>query len=101
MNEANTKRISQIPLNVFRSDQLSYDWKSDGSQFIFPSFDKLYRVNSNGTGQTQIYQTTDGQFISKCGWSNDGSKIAIATNNIKGYEAKIILIDDRGNYRSE
>jgi len=98
LNGANPTRISQVPLNGFRSDQLSYDWKSDGSQFIFPSFDKLYRVNSNGTGQTQIYQTTDGQFISKCVWSNDGSKIAIATNNINGYEAKIILLDASGNY---
>lgn len=98
LNGANPKRISQVPLNGFRSDQLSYDWKSDGSQFIFPSFDKLYRINSNGTGQSQIYQTADGQFISKCVWSNDGSKIAITTNNINGYEAKIILLDAGGNY---
>jgi Tol biopolymer transport system component len=89
----NEVKISQTPVNGFRSDQLSYAWKLDGSEFIFPSFDKLYKINSNGTGQTQIYQTADGHFISKCAWSNDGSKIAITTNNINGYQAKIIILD--------
>lgn len=93
----NEVKISQTPVNGFRSDQLSYAWKADGSEFIFPSFDKLYKINSNGTGQTQIYQTTDGHFISKCAWSNDGSKIAITTNNINGYQAKIIILDANGN----
>lgn len=93
----NEKRISQTPVNGFKSDQLSYAWKTDGSQFIFPSFNKLYKINSDGTGQTQIYQTTDGHFISRCAWSNDGSKIAIITNNINGYEAKIIILDADGN----
>ncbi|WCM43349.1 carboxypeptidase regulatory-like domain-containing protein [Flavobacterium sp. CBA20B-1] len=93
----NELKISQTPLNGFRSDQLSFAWKADGSQFIFPSFDKLYQVNSNGTGQTQIYQTPNGHFITKCAWSNDGSKIAITTNDINGYQAKIIILDSNGN----
>src|SRR5690606_35331837 len=93
----NEKKISQTPINGFKSDQLSYAWKTDGSQFIYPSFDKLYKINSDGTGQTQIYQTADGHFISRCAWSNDGTKIAITTNNLNGYKAKIIILDANGN----
>ena len=93
LNGNNQKKISQIPLNSFSSEHLSFDWKSDGSQFIFPSFDKLYRINSDGTGQVQIFQTADGHFISKCVWSNDGATIAITTNDSNGYQAKIILVN--------
>ncbi len=93
----NEKKISQNTINGFKSDQLSYAWKTDGSQFIYPSFDKLYKINSDGTGQTQIYQTADGHFISRCAWSNDGTKIAITTNNLNGYKAKIIILDANGN----
>ena len=73
----NEVKISQISLNGFRNDQLSFAWNTDGSQLIFPSFDKLYKINSNGTGQTVIYKTPNGHFITKCAWSNDGSKIAV------------------------
>lgn len=93
----NELKISQTPLNGFKTEYLSFAWRADGSAFIFPSFNKLYKINSNGTGQTQIYQTTNGHFITKCAWSNDGSKIAITTNDINGYQAKILILDANGN----
>lgn len=98
LNGQNPMQISQIPLNGFRSDLLDFAWHKNGSQFIFPNFDRLYKVNSNGTGQHQIYQTPDNQFITKCAWSYDGSKIAIVTNDIHGYNAKIHIIDAQGNF---
>lgn len=98
LNGEGKSQISQVPLNGFRTDLLDYDWHKDGSKFIFPSFDILYMVNSDGTGQQQIYQTPNGQFITKCTWSYDGSKIAIATNNIYGYDAKIHIISSTGTH---
>ena len=98
LNGANPHQVSQAPVNGFRPDIMDFDWNTTGSQFIFPSFDKLYKVNYDGTGQTQIYQTTDGQFITKCSWSYDGSKIAIVTNNINGYDAKIIILSGNGSF---
>lgn len=94
----NERKISQIPINGFGNEQLGYAWKADGSQFIFPSFDKLYRINSNGTGQSLLYTTSDGHFISQCVWSNDGTKIALVSNDINGYQAKIIVLDGQGGY---
>lgn len=98
LNGSNFHQVSQIPLNGFRQEQLDFAWKTDGSQFIFPSFDKLYKINYDGTGQQQMYQTTDGQLITKVAWSYDSSKIAITTNNLMGYDAKIILLDSNGNF---
>lgn len=93
----NEKKISQVPLGGFRSEELSFAWKADGSEILFPSFDKLYLINRDGTGQRQIFKTSDGHFISKVAWSNDGSKIAIVTTNINGYEAKIMILNANGS----
>ena len=98
LNGANPHQVSQAPVHGFRPDVMDFDWNTNGSRFIFPSFDKLYRINYDGTGQTQIYQTADGQFITKCAWNYDGSKIAIVTNNINGYDAKIIILDGNGGF---
>src|SRR5690606_31461091 len=98
LNGTNVQQVSQIPVNGFRIDQMDFAWHTNGHQFIFPSFDKLYKVNHDGTGQHVIYQTPDGQFITKVAWSYDGSKIAVTTNDINGYNAKIIILDGNGNY---
>src|SRR5690606_37994608 len=97
-NGNNKQQISPVPLNGFRNEQLDFSWHTDGSRFIFPSFDKLYKINADGTGLQLIYQTTDGQFITKSTWSEDGTKIAITTNDLQGYNAKIILLDGQGNF---
>lgn len=98
LNGENQKTISQVPITGFRSQYLDFDWNQAGNQILFPSLDKLYRVNHDGTGQTQIYQTADGSFITKVSWSYDGSKIALVTNDNSGYNAKIIIIDSQGNF---
>lgn len=98
LNGENPYQVSQIPISGFRPDMMDFDWHTNGSRFIFPSFDKLYKINYDGTGQQPIYQTADGHFITKCAWSYDGSKIAIITNDINGYQAKIIILDGNGNY---
>lgn len=97
LNGDNPKKISTVPINGFRNDQLSYSWHREGSRFIFPSFDKLYVVNNDGTGERQIYQTEDGHYITKAAWSYDGSKVALVTNNIDGYEAKVLIISINGD----
>lgn len=98
LNGENKKQISQVPLNGFRSNYLDFAWHKDGSKLIFPSFDILYMVNNDGTGQNLIYQTPNGHFITKCAWSYDGSKIAIVTNDIYGYQAKIHILSSAGNH---
>lgn len=98
LNGQNPKKISQVPITGFRNEFIDYDWNTSGSQFIFPSLDKLYKVNNDGTGQQIIYQTINGHFITKCAWNYDGSKIAIVTNNNSGYDARIIILDANGSY---
>lgn len=91
-------KVTSIPLGGFNISELNYAWSANGKELLYPSFDKLYRVNKDGSGTQLVYQTTDGSFISQCDWSSDGSKIAIKTNNINGYNAKIYIIDIMGNF---
>ncbi len=85
------------PVLGYNYEDLDFSWKTNGSELIYPSFNKLYRINKDGSGLSLIYTTSDGNFITECDWSNDGSKIAIKTNNIDGYNTKILIIDPLGN----
>lgn len=88
---------SQIPLVGFKQDEIDFAWSQNGDRIIYTSFNKLYMINKDGSGNQLIYQTFDGSFISECDWSQDESKIALKTNNINGYNASIFTIDINGN----
>ncbi|OWK72941.1 hypothetical protein CBW16_11900 [Flavobacteriaceae bacterium JJC] len=85
------------PVLVYNYEDLDFSWSTNGSELLYPSFNKLYKINKDGSGLTLIYTTTDGNFITECDWSNDGSKIVLKTNDVNGYNAKIFIIDTLGN----
>lgn len=90
------KVTSSVPIAGFNADFLGYSWNASGSEFIYPNFDKLYRIKSDGSGLTKIFQTPNGKFISECDWSADGSKIALKVNDINGYNVEIYVINPSG-----
>jgi len=90
------KVTNSIPIAGFNPEFINFSWNTSGSQIIYPYFDKLYRINSDGSGLTKIYQTADGKFISECDWSFDSTKIALKVNNADGYSAEIFVINASG-----
>lgn len=92
-----TKITNSVPIAGFNSDYIGFSWNTSGSEIIYPNFDKLYKINSSGSGLTQIYKTPNGKFISECDWSNDGTKIALKVNDVNGYNVEIYVIDTSGN----
>ena len=94
---SNVFKVTGIPVAGFNNLELDYSWSTNGAKFIYPNFNKLYKVNKDGSGQELLYTTTDGSLISECDWSYDESMIAIKTNDHDGYNSKIIIIDLLGN----
>ena len=90
------KVTSSIPVAGFNSDYLNYSWNASGSELIYPNFDKLCKINSDGSGLTKIFQTPNGKFISECDWSADGNKIALKVNDANGYNVEIYVINPSG-----
>lgn len=90
------KVTNVVPIAGFNFDYLKFCWNSNGSQIIYPSFDKLYQINADGSGLTQIFQTPNGKFITECDWSYDGSTIALKVNDSNGYNVEVYTINPSG-----
>ncbi|HSD06001.1 carboxypeptidase-like regulatory domain-containing protein [Flavobacterium sp.] len=88
---------SAVPIAGFNPDFIGFSWNAAGNKVIYPYFDKLYMIGSDGSGLTKIFQTPDGKFISECDWSSDGTKIALKVNDLDGYNAKIYVINTSGD----
>lgn len=91
---------SSIQPIAFKNNEIDFSWSTNGSKLIYPHFDKLYKINVDGTGNSLVYQTNDGSFITECVWSNNGNIIVIKTNNSNGYEARVFTINSSGNFQN-
>ena len=87
---------NNIPVNGFNPEELDFTWKSNNSQLMYPNFDKLYQINANGSGLTQIHQTLNGNFITEIDWNQSTQKAAVKTNNVLGYNTEIYTINSSG-----
>jgi Tol biopolymer transport system component len=90
------KVTNTIPIGGFNFDYLKFCFNASGSEIIYPNFDKLYKINVNGSGLQQIYQTPNGKFITECDWSFDGTVIALKVNNSAGYQVELYTINTAG-----
>lgn len=85
-----TQVTSAIPINGFRMDEVDFCWAQNGSQLYYPNLDKLYRINSDGSGLVLVFQTVDGSFISEVEESAfDTDLLLIKTNDSAGYNARL------------
>ncbi|PCH99403.1 MAG: hypothetical protein COB81_11275 [Flavobacteriaceae bacterium] len=88
---------SEKPIVGFDYNELDFSWSPDGGSLIYPNYDKLYKINSNGTELELLYSTDNGNFISECTWNASLDKIAIKTNDFNGYQVEIYTIDLSGS----
>ena len=91
------KVTNQVQPKGFDLGEINIAWPPNSDMIYFPSFDKLYRINSNGQGLERVYTTPDGSLISEVDVSENDDIIALKTNNINGYDISIFTIDFDGN----
>lgn len=81
---------NQKPVAGFRTDELEFTWAQNDSKIYYPYFDKLYSVNSDGSGFRLEYTTSDGAFISEVAAPEfDDNLVLLKTNNSSGYDVRI------------
>lgn len=92
------KITSNIKPNGFNLNEITFSWPAHSDQIYFANFDRLYSINSNGQGLKQLYQTTDGAFISEVDVNLEQQIIALKTNNARGYKVHLFCIDLQGTF---
>ncbi|NNJ81744.1 MAG: hypothetical protein HKP11_06080, partial [Flavobacteriaceae bacterium] len=100
MNRDGTEKrkvTSTVKPNGFNLNEINFEWPDDFINIYFPRMDKLYRIQFNGGGLAEVYQTPDGSLISEVAISNNSDLIVLKTNNLDGYDVRIYTITFAGN----
>lgn len=83
-------------INGFNFNEIDFTWSPEGNYLLYPVFDKVYKINNDGSGLSLFYQTTNGNFVSDVAWSKFNNIVAVKTNNSQGYNVEILTLDDSG-----
>ncbi|SHI91571.1 TolB protein [Hymenobacter daecheongensis DSM 21074] len=86
-----------IPVEGYGNAGLAYRWSPDGSQLIYASYDKLWRVNRDGTGLTQLATAPAGRHFRECDWATQGNRIVVQTVGANLYDAELYLLNADGS----
>lgn len=92
---SNMRRVTSVPIGGLSATDLSFCWSPDGTQLLFPSYDKLYAVRTDGTGLRTVLTAPTGRFFAGCDWTGQGNQI-VARTTAGFYDHDIVLIPANG-----
>lgn len=95
---SNLHRVTTVPVAGLIPSDLSFCWSPDGTQLLYPSNNKLYMVQANGSGNglRLIAETPAGRYFAGCDWTRQGDRIIARTTGSSIYDNRFVLMSSQG-----
>ena len=95
---SNLHRATTVPVGGLMPADLSFCWSPDGMQLLYPSNNKLYVVQADGSGNgsRSICQAPIGRAFSGCDWTPQGDRIIARTTGSSIYDNRFVLMSSQG-----
>lgn len=99
MNEHgdDVRRVTSLPITGNYNSGTGFCWSPDGSQLLYPHYDKLYQINADGTGLKQIATAPTGRQYVACDWSKYTGKIVVQTMGNNPFDNELYIMNEDGS----
>lgn len=97
LDGSDVKKLSSIPTGGYYNKQVGFGWLPNGEKLVFSSFNRLYVVNHDGTGLTQVAEIPSERHFREVDWSQTNDKIVALTLGADRYDAEIVMMDTDGS----
>ena len=95
-----TKRISPLPVDGNHQVGAGFCWSPNGEEVLFCHYDKLYKINKDGSGLFTVSTADAGRNYVFVDWSELANKIVVQTRGVNIYDSEIHLMDPDGTNSS-
>ena len=92
----NIQRISPLPIVGHHNPGYGFCWSPNGKEVLFCHYDKLYKINKDGSGLFKLATAPNGRHYVFCNWSSISNKIVVQTRGINIYDSEIYQLDANG-----
>jgi len=87
------KRVTVVPVAGVSFMDLSFCWSPDGTEILYPNYDKLYAVHTDGTGLRVVAKAPAGRFFAGCDWTPQGNRIVARVTGSSVYDNELYVIN--------
>ena len=91
------KKITTLPNISYNNYGMGYCWNPNGEGFLYSYYDKLYRINKNGTGRIEVSTAPEGMNYRECDWNDHTDKLIVQATTQNIYESEFYIMDLSGN----
>ncbi len=91
-----SKKITVIPIAGYHNPGTGFCWSANGGQLYYPHYDKIYRVNNDGSGLIEFARAPEGKHFRMIDCSLYNKKILALTNEIDGFSNSVIIYNLEG-----
>ncbi len=92
------EQLTTISIAGYNNLELDFCWSPDGSQLVYMSNTRLYLINRDGTGLSQIGTAPIGWTFTECDWTASGNKLLVRLTGINSYNSQLFTMDLQGNF---
>ncbi len=90
-------QVTTLPLAGYHQYGEGYCWSPDGGQLLYAHYNKLFRINRDGTNLTEIATAPEGYHFKSVDWSGANGKMVAQTVSSDISDTKFYLMDEDGS----
>ena len=90
-------KVSTTSVAGFNNYGMGFCWSPDGAYILYPHYEKLYRVNMDGTNLTLIATAPSNRNFNECDWTSVGNRVVAQTVGTNIYDSEIYLMNADGS----
>lgn len=91
------RQITLQPVDGYFNQGIGYRWSPDGGQLVYSSYNKLYRINRDGTGLTLLATAPSDRHFREVDWTGQGNRIVVQTVGVSIYDSEFYLLNADGS----
>lgn len=91
------KKLTNIATGGYYNKGVGFSWLPDGERVVFSSYNRLYRINKDGSALTHITTIDPERHFREVDWSPANDKIVTLTMGVNRYDAQILLMNTNGS----
>lgn len=96
LNGKHQQKITTLPIAGYHNPGSGFCWSPDGGQILYPSYDKLYIVDRDGTDLKLFAQAPAGRHWREVYWNGYTKKIVALTMGVNIFDTEIYIMNEDG-----
>jgi TolB protein len=96
LDGSNIMQVTNLSVAGYHNNGTGFSWSSNGDYLLYSHYDKLYRINSDGSNLTLIASAPANRHFRECAWSSLNNKIAVLTIGVNPFDSEIYTMDING-----